>query len=45
MAEEKEPLWFPGCPVYHRKCNGDWGPAFVALIKDLGRALGGGGRG
>ncbi len=42
MARGDESPWFPGCSVYRQRVDGDWGPAFQALIKDLGRAFGGG---
>ena len=43
MAEGDDTPWFPGCRVYRQKVDGDWGAAFQALTKDLGRAYGGGG--
>ncbi len=43
MAEGDDSPWFPGCRVYRQRVDGDWGAAFQALTKDLGRAFGGGG--
>ncbi len=43
MAEGDDSPWFPGCRVYRQRVDGDWGAAFQALTKDLGRAYGGGG--
>ncbi len=45
MAEGDESPWFQGSTVYRQRLDGDWGAAFQALSKDLGRAFGGGGRG
>ncbi|MCH7544093.1 MAG: hypothetical protein IIB65_10690, partial [Proteobacteria bacterium] len=41
MAAGDESPWFPGSKVYRQGLDGDWGPAFQALVKDLGRAYGG----
>ncbi len=37
MASGEQSPWFPGMPVYRQQADGDWGPAFAALARDLGK--------
>lgn len=35
MASGGQSPWFPDMPVYRQQADGDWGPAFAALARDL----------
>ena len=35
MASGERSPWFPDMPVYRQQADGDWGPAFAMLARDL----------